>query len=79
MIRNACLWAVLTATLAFAQRERVTRCDSGRESEHPASSRAMPLCSGMQWRTTASPSWVASRHSRALLTLQSFRSQCMTQ
>jgi hypothetical protein len=36
MIRNACLWAVLTATLAFAQRDRVTRCNSGRESEHPA-------------------------------------------
>src|SRR5689334_3957999 len=30
MIRNACLWAVLTATLAFAQRDGITRCNSGR-------------------------------------------------
>ena len=36
MIRNACLWAVLTATLAFAQRDGGSRCDKGHDSEHPA-------------------------------------------
>jgi len=36
MIRQACLWAVLTATLAFAQGNGGFRCDSGPESAHPA-------------------------------------------
>ena len=36
MIRNACLWAVLTATLAFAQKDGAPRCDNGHESKHPA-------------------------------------------
>jgi len=35
-IGNACLWAVLTATMAFAQRDGAPLCDSGLESEHPA-------------------------------------------
>jgi hypothetical protein len=36
MIRKACLWAVLTATLAFAQRDHTTQCESGRQSGHTA-------------------------------------------
>jgi hypothetical protein len=36
MIRDACLWAVLTATIAFAQTDGTPPCDKGLESEHPA-------------------------------------------
>jgi len=36
MIRNACLWAILTATLAFAQRNGGFGCDRGRNSEQAA-------------------------------------------
>ena len=35
MIRNACLWVVLTATLAFAQTEDITLWKSGHKSERP--------------------------------------------
>jgi len=38
MIRNACLWTVLTATLAFAQRDRVPRCDRDSNVERSAPS-----------------------------------------
>ena len=34
MIRNACLWAVLTAPLVFARADGATRCHSGLESDH---------------------------------------------
>jgi hypothetical protein len=36
MIRNACLWAIFTATLAFAQRDGGFGCDRGPDSERPA-------------------------------------------
>lgn len=32
----ACLWVVLTTTMAFAQRDRAPQCDRGLESEHLA-------------------------------------------
>ena len=32
MMRSACLWTLLTATLAFAQGEGVAQCPSGGES-----------------------------------------------
>ena len=35
-IGYVCLWVVLTATMAFAQRDRAPQCDRGLESEHPA-------------------------------------------
>ena len=35
-IASACLWAVLTATMAFAQRDGTPLCDRGRELKHPA-------------------------------------------
>ena len=35
-ISYACLWTVLTATMAFAQRDGAPPCHSGLESEHPA-------------------------------------------
>jgi hypothetical protein len=36
MISTACLLAVLTATMAFAQRDGTPPCDNGHESKHPA-------------------------------------------
>src|SRR5690242_12997775 len=36
MMRNACLWAVLTAPLVFARADGVTGCHHGRESDRPA-------------------------------------------
>jgi hypothetical protein len=35
-IGYVCLWALLTATMAFAQRDRAPQCDRGLESQHPA-------------------------------------------
>jgi hypothetical protein len=36
MLRDACFWTVFTASLAFAQRAELPRCDIGRNSERPA-------------------------------------------
>ena len=38
MLRDACFWAVFTASLAFAQRAELPRCDIGRNSERPPAS-----------------------------------------
>ena len=36
MIGYVCLWIVLTATMAFAERDGTPQCDRGHEWEHPA-------------------------------------------
>lgn len=38
MLRDVCFWIVFTATVAFAQRAELPRCDIGRNSERPAAS-----------------------------------------
>jgi hypothetical protein len=38
MLRDACFWIVFTATVAFAQRAELPRCDIGWNSERPAAS-----------------------------------------
>ena len=78
MIGYVCLWIVLTATMAFAERDGTPQCDRGHEWEHPAlGTNAVVL-----WNAVADNSIAvigASRHSRALLRAQLFRSRCTTQ
>ena len=77
MLRYVCFWTVFTATLAFAQRAELPRCDIGRNSERPAAS----MNAVVFWNAVADNSIAVvgvSRHKAVLWKLRSFKPLFMT-